>query len=197
MIGLIQYLSRWVPNLAEVSPPIQHLRKNSVVWRWSDKEQRAFDELKRRVAESDWMIHPDFNHPFILFIGRLRPIEFLSKALSNNQLNWTVAEKELWVVVYCIRKWRLFLTNHPFRLFTDHRNLQYLFNSQTELNARMSRWCLTLQEFDFVCNPYTVTEEYILFEKPYPWVPLNTYISLNTGDTDKRIQSLESSDDGV
>ena len=37
-------------------------------------------------------------------------------------------------------------------LLTDHRNLEYLFNQQTMLNARMTRWVITLQEFDFVCR---------------------------------------------
>ena len=49
-----------------------------------------------------------------------------------------------------LSNWRQYLmgTQHCFKIWTDHKNLQYFCKAQT-LNRRQARWSLYLSQFDF------------------------------------------------
>ena len=54
-------------------------------------------------------------------------------------------------VICCLEAWRHFLegTRSKFKVWTDHKNLEYFMSSQ-KLNRRQARWALYLSRFDFV-----------------------------------------------
>ena len=50
-----------------------------------------------------------------------KPIEFLSRKHSEQEINWAVHEKEMYAMVYAINTWRHYLqTNIPFDVITDN-----------------------------------------------------------------------------
>nr|GFC84374.1 reverse transcriptase domain-containing protein [Tanacetum cinerariifolium] len=51
-------------------------------------------------------------------------------------------------VVYAFEKFRSYLIKNKSIVFTDHSTLKYLF-SKKDAKARLLRWILLLQEFDF------------------------------------------------
>jgi len=63
-------------------------------------------------------------------------------------LNYATHDLELAAVVHALKMWRHYLLGKPFRLETDHQNLNYLF-TQPNLNARQRRWMEFLAEYDF------------------------------------------------
>jgi hypothetical protein len=50
VLGLVQYLAKFIPNLSDVSDPLRILVKNDVQWHWNREQQQSFDELKRLVS---------------------------------------------------------------------------------------------------------------------------------------------------
>ncbi|GKD98972.1 reverse transcriptase domain-containing protein, partial [Tanacetum coccineum] len=75
-----------------------------------------------------------------------RPIHYASKTLSDAQINYTVTEKELLVVVYAFEKFWSYSVLSNTIVYTDHSALKYLFNKQ-DAKPRLLRWILLLQEF--------------------------------------------------
>jgi hypothetical protein len=61
------------------------------------------------------------------------PVAFESKKLDIYQCNYLVHGKEIFTIIYAIRKWRPFLLGKPFRIYTDHCSLIY-FKTQPQLN---------------------------------------------------------------
>ncbi|GJU99364.1 reverse transcriptase domain-containing protein [Tanacetum coccineum] len=57
-------------------------------------------------------------------------------------------EKEMLAVVYAFEKFRSYLIMNKSVVYTDHSALKYLFNKK-DAKARLLRWVLLLQEFDF------------------------------------------------
>nr|GFA37695.1 reverse transcriptase domain-containing protein [Tanacetum cinerariifolium] len=57
-------------------------------------------------------------------------------------------EKEILAVVYAFEKFRSYLTMNKSIVYTDHSALKYLF-AKKDAKARLLRWILLLQEFDF------------------------------------------------
>nr|GEV23840.1 reverse transcriptase domain-containing protein [Tanacetum cinerariifolium] len=62
--------------------------------------------------------------------------------------DFSVFEKEMLAVVYAFDKFRSYLIMNKSIVYTDHSALKYLFTKK-DAKARLLRWILVLQEFDF------------------------------------------------
>nr|GEV45017.1 hypothetical protein [Tanacetum cinerariifolium] len=77
-----------------------------------------------------------------------RPIHYVSKMMNEAESNHTITEKEMLAVVYAFEKFRSYLIMNKSIVYTDHSALKYLF-AKKDAKARLLRWILLLQEFDF------------------------------------------------
>lgn len=77
-----------------------------------------------------------------------RIIALVSRCLTVAEFNYTVTEKELLAIVYSIIKLRISLIGVKFEIITDHKGLTFL-KSTPYLCARLIRWSLLLQQYDF------------------------------------------------
>lgn len=75
-----------------------------------------------------------------------RPIEFISKSFSKEQRRWSTAEQEAYAIFYALRKFDYLLRDVKFTIQTDHKNLIYI---NTDGSAKVKRWKLLVQEYDF------------------------------------------------
>ncbi|GJV51453.1 reverse transcriptase domain-containing protein [Tanacetum coccineum] len=124
----------------------------------------AFQTLKKKLTEAPILIAPDWDRPFELMcdandyaIGAVlgqriekhfRPIHYASKTMTEAESNYTTTEKEMLAVVYAFEKFWSYLIMNKSIVYTDHSALKYLFNKK-DAKARLLRWVLLLQEFDF------------------------------------------------
>nr|GEW54834.1 retrovirus-related Pol polyprotein from transposon 17.6 [Tanacetum cinerariifolium] len=76
------------------------------------------------------------------------PIHYASKTLTEAESNYTTTEKEMLAIVYAFEKFRSYLFMNKCIVHTDHSALKYLF-AKKDAKARLLRWVLLLQEFDF------------------------------------------------
>ncbi|GJU42625.1 reverse transcriptase domain-containing protein [Tanacetum coccineum] len=77
-----------------------------------------------------------------------RPIHYASKIMNEAESHYTTTEKEMLAVVYAFEKFRFYLILNKSVVYTDHSALKYLF-AKKDSKARLLRWVLLLQEFDF------------------------------------------------
>nr|GEZ71726.1 retrovirus-related Pol polyprotein from transposon 17.6 [Tanacetum cinerariifolium] len=77
-----------------------------------------------------------------------KPIQYASKTMNDEKSNYTTKEKEMLAVVYAFEKFRSYLIMNKSIVHTDHSALKYLF-AKKDAKARLLRWVLLLQEFDF------------------------------------------------
>ncbi|XP_070015453.1 uncharacterized protein [Nicotiana sylvestris] len=98
-------------------------------------ERVAFEELKQRMVTTPIIVAPNWEKPFELI------------TLSGAQLNYTVTEKEMPVVVFAFDKFRSYLIGSKVIIYTDHAALRYLIKKK-DSKPRLIRWVLLLQEFD-------------------------------------------------
>jgi hypothetical protein len=67
--------------------------------------------------------------------------------VSPVDLNYTITEKELLVVVNAINKFRHYIIGYEVFVHTDHSAIKFLMNKPIT-NGRITRWLLLLQEFN-------------------------------------------------
>nr|GEU87523.1 transposon Ty3-I Gag-Pol polyprotein [Tanacetum cinerariifolium] len=139
------------------------LEKNSP-FIFSNECIQAFRTLKEKLIEALILIAPNWDQPFKLtcdasdyavgaVLGQrvekhFRPIHYASKTMTQAETNYTTTEKEMLAVVYAFEKFRSYLIVNKSIVYTDYSALKYLF-AKKYAKARLLRWILLLQEFDF------------------------------------------------
>ena len=81
--------------------------------------------------------------------GKLHPVAYLSRKLTNTELNYPVHDKELLAIVRACEEWKAHLsgTKYPVQVRTDHKNLQYFATTKVLSNGRLTRWYERLSPF--------------------------------------------------
>ena len=58
-LGMVQYYGRHVPELSTLSGSLNELRRKEVVFKWTPKQQAAFENLKSELAGRRVLTHFD------------------------------------------------------------------------------------------------------------------------------------------
>ncbi|KAJ4970769.1 hypothetical protein NE237_003868 [Protea cynaroides] len=160
-LGLVNYYRRFIKSYFGRAAPLIDLLKKEHEWRWMIGCQRAFDDLKQAVIEEPFMALPDHTKPYEVqtdasdfAIGGVlmqdgHPIAYESRKLNETERRYTVQEKEMTVVVHCLRTWRHYLLGSKFVVKTDNVVTSY-FQSEKKLSPKQARWQDFLAEFDMV-----------------------------------------------
>jgi hypothetical protein len=70
-IGKINFLRRFIPNLAELLRNIKNMIKKEVKIKWDSESRQSFEQVKRALTEAPVLISPDFLKISILFLSPL------------------------------------------------------------------------------------------------------------------------------
>ena len=52
LLGLAQYMAKFLPHLSDITKPLQDLTRNDTEWMWESSQQNALDTLKKAVAST-------------------------------------------------------------------------------------------------------------------------------------------------
>jgi len=166
-LGLANYYCRFIEGFASIARPLHDMVKKDKKWEWTGKQEKAFEELKRRFTEKLVLVAPDLDKKMQMKVdtsdyatgGVLsmecednlwRPVAFLSKSLNETERNYKIHDKEMLAIVRGLEAWRHLLegAQTKFEIWTDHKNLEYFMKAQ-KLNRKQARWVLYLSQFDF------------------------------------------------
>ncbi|GFX41575.1 retrovirus-related Pol polyprotein from transposon 17.6 [Trichonephila clavipes] len=142
-----------------ICEPLYRVKKKGAKFNWSTEAQVAFDKIKRALTEAPVLQLPNFTEQFNLFtdasgvgMGAVlnqnhRPIAFASRNLNNDEINYTVTERECLAVISALNKFKTYFGSLLVKVITDHGALTKLTNGKN-LSSRMIRWALKLSEFN-------------------------------------------------
>nr|GFB78852.1 reverse transcriptase domain-containing protein [Tanacetum cinerariifolium] len=186
-LGHARFYRRFIKDFSKISRPTTHLLEKISPFIFSNECIQAFRTLKDKLTEAPILIAPNWDQPFELMcdasdyaIGAVlgqriekhfQPIHYASKTMNQAKANYTTTEKEMLAVVYAFEKFRSYLIMNKSIVYTDHSNLKYLF-AKKDAKARLLRWILLLQEFDFMVIDTRRAENYAAdhlscLENPY------------------------------
>ncbi|GJP69448.1 hypothetical protein CLOP_g460, partial [Closterium sp. NIES-67] len=167
-LGFVNYVRRFIPNMAGLSAPLTDRLKDHDCFWWGEKQQIAFDQLKIALTSPLVLRISDPDRPYEVitdasdiaigavllpdFGDGLQPVAY--ESLQGAEKNYTVHDKEMLAIVHAFKTWRCYLTGADVIVRTDHKSLQYL-RAQTNLNPRQIRW-LDFLELNF---HYTITHK--------------------------------------
>ena len=110
VVGMVNYLGRFVPNLQSIMKPINDLLKSDVEFVWGSSQSEAFNKVKTLLTKAPVLSFFDPKLPTVLSCdassygvgsvllqehdGQLRPIAFASRMLSTSEQHYAQIEKE-------------------------------------------------------------------------------------------------------
>ncbi|KAK1681417.1 hypothetical protein QYE76_042265 [Lolium multiflorum] len=119
--GLAGFYRRFVKDFSTIACPLNELTKKNVPFVWGKAQQKAFDELKKRLTEAPLLALPDFAKTFEiecdasgLGIGGVlmqngKPVAYYSEKLDGARLNYPIYDKELYALVRVLEVWQHYL----------------------------------------------------------------------------------------
>ena len=164
-LGLTNYYRRFVRGYSTIAAPLHAMISKSNKWAWSAESQQAFELLKEALISYPILRLPDFERPFILHTdashialgailaqidadGREYVTQYASKLLKNEERNYGISELECLAIIWAIHLFRVYLYSQKFTIFTDNNALKWLI-TLNDPSARLSRWSILLQHFEF------------------------------------------------
>ena len=135
-------------------------------FRWIEKCQKAFEELKKTFTEISILAHYDFalktwietdssnfvmtDVLFQMHDGVLKSMAYFFRKINSIECNYMIYDKKLLAIINNFENWRPEFTemHEEIKILSNHQNLKY-FMITKKLNRRQIRWIEFLSKFNF------------------------------------------------
>lgn len=165
-LGLANYMNKFINNLAALDEPLRRLTEQDSQFEWKLEHQTSFDAIKSALTNTTSLGYFNTNHSTSVIvdaspsalgailvqtneIGEHRVICFASKSLTKTEKRYCQTEKEALAAVWGVERFQMYLLGKRFVLITDCKALEFLFTARSKPCARIERWVLRLQAFDY------------------------------------------------
>ena len=118
-LGLANYYQWFVKDFAMIAKPLHKTTRKGKKWKWGEKQQKAFEELKRRFTMEPVLVTPDLDKEMrveanasdfamggVLLMKcedeRWRPVAYISKSLNEAKRNYEIHNKEMLAIIRCL-----------------------------------------------------------------------------------------------
>ena len=111
-LGMVTYLSKFAPNLAEVTMPLRQLITKDAIFSWEHPQAQAFCKVKDILTKSPVLAYFDPRKPIVLQVDASkfglgatllqddRQVAYASKSLTASEVNYAQIEKEMYGIVF-------------------------------------------------------------------------------------------------
>ena len=165
-LGIIQYMSPFIPKLSSHTDPLRKLLQKDSAWQWTETHESAFQNIKNAVHEKMTLSYYDPNKTTILEVDSSqtgigvallqegKPIAFASKSLTDTESRYANIERELLAVVFALERFHTYIYGKAVIVQSDHKPLENIqFKNLSKAPPRLQRMLLRIQ-------PYSCTIQY-------------------------------------
>lgn len=135
LMGLVNYVRSFVPNLAEISEPLRQLLKKNVIFQWQPQHEATVTKIKQMIAGAPTLKAFDTKKAVIIETDASKsglgcclkqdnkPVGFASRSLTEAEERYAQIEKEMLAIVFACNKFHLFIYGRRIEVQTDHQPL--------------------------------------------------------------------------
>eukprot|EP00253_Pinus_taeda_P005377 PITA_05377 len=168
-LGKINFLRRFIPNLAELSRLLNNMLKKDSKVKWTVEAKQAFEGIKFALTQTPVLTNPQFDIEFIIFSfasehtiatvllqkddqGNEKTIAFFSKALRDAPIKYQIMEKQAYALVKAIKDFRIYILYSHIIAYVPSPIVKYIL-TQENLEGRRGKWIANILEFDIEIKP--------------------------------------------
>ncbi|XP_055858008.1 uncharacterized protein K02A2.6-like [Episyrphus balteatus] len=165
-LGLVNFVGKFIPNLANLTEPLRTLTRQNATFKWQKEQQIRFERLKESLTSDVVLGYYDVQKRTQVYadaspvaLGAVliqisdsdepRVITYASKSLTDTEKRYCQTEKEALALVWSVERFHFYLFGRVFELVTDHKALETIFSPTSKPCARIERWVLRLQSYNF------------------------------------------------
>jgi hypothetical protein len=138
-LGLTEYYRRFIEGLSKVAKPMTSLLEKGREFKWDEKCQDSFDQLKKRLMSPPVLVMPDLQKGFDIYCDACgqglgcvlmqegHVIAYEPRLWQKHKLNYPTHDLELAAVVRAHKIWRHYIMGTKCQVYTDHKSLKYIF----------------------------------------------------------------------
>lgn len=166
-LGVTNFYRSFIKGHSNILAPLINLTKKGVKFTWDENCQAAFENMKVKLTTAPVRNYYDPDLPVILTCdasgrgigatisqlsekGEMKLVGYGSKIFKPSEMTWSVTEKEVYSIVFFIKKYKHFLSR-PFMVFSDHGALRYISNMR-DASGKISRWLNFISQFSFTVH---------------------------------------------
>lgn len=164
-LGVCGFSRRFVHKHSDYVSAFRDLLSSKQRWNWTSDHETAFENIKKNFINAVTLHHVLPGYKFRLQTdasdvgisgilqqvddkGEAKIVSLTSRVLTKQEIKYTVTEKELLAIIFSLLKFRKYLLGVRFEILTDHKALTFMLKTPHH-NARITRWVLFAQEYDF------------------------------------------------
>ena len=160
-LGMVQYMSPFIPKLADSTAALRNLTKKDSDFVWNDSHEQAFKNIKDMVCHTTSLAYFDVTKETIIKVDASQQgigaaltqdeklIAFASKVMTETEQRYANIERELLAVVYGCERFHTYVFGKKFIVETDHKLLEQIQKkSLANTPPRLQRMMLRLQQYD-------------------------------------------------
>jgi hypothetical protein len=138
-LGLAGYYRRFIEGFSKIAKPMTSLLEKGREYKWDEKCQDSFDQLRKRLMSPLVLVMPDLQKGFDIYCDACgqglgcvlmqegHVIANASRQLRKHELNYPTHDLELVAVVHVLKIWRHYIMGTKCQVYTDHKSLKYIF----------------------------------------------------------------------
>ena len=193
VLGMLNCLTKFIPNMATVLKPITQLLHSDTAWTWGPEQERAFETVKQMICGATSLRFYDPKKPVTVTAdassyglgacilqqegNKWLPVAFCSRTLTPAEQRYPMVEKEYLALVWACKRFAHYLVGlSGFFLLTDHKPLVPILTRKSidEVPLRCQRLIQRLMRFNPEVRHVPGKEQYIsdaLSRNPLPMDP--------------------------
>jgi hypothetical protein len=153
-LGLAGYYRRFIEGFSKIAKPMTSLLEKDREFKWDEKCQDNFDQLKKRLMSPPVLVMPDLQKGFDIYCDACgqglgcvlmqegHVIAYASRQLRKHELNYPTHDLKLAAVVHALKIWRHYIMGTKCQVYTDHKSLKNI------LNLRQRLWMELIKDYD-------------------------------------------------
>ena len=119
--GLVNYLNRFSPALADLTAPLRRLRKKDTLFTWESPQQAAFEAIKKEITSAPVLAYFDQSKASTIQsdaskkgLGAVqlqddKPVIYASRALTETEQSYSNIQRELLSVVFALERFHRYV----------------------------------------------------------------------------------------
>ena len=160
--GMVNYLSRFLPSLADVMKPIRKLTHKGEPWIWGTEQDLAFKKVKEMLANAPILAYFNPDVPLVVqcdssqfglgavLLQNDKPLDYRSKTLTETEQRYAQIEKEMLAIVFALERFNDYTFGAHTTVYTDHRPLVSISKKPLcNVPKRLQRMIIRLQRYDY------------------------------------------------
>ena len=166
-LGMVNYLHRYSPNIADVTAPLRDLCKKNIEFSIGPEHKNAIRDTKQAIANATHLPYYDQNKELVLQVDTSKqglgaaliqekgPIAFASKSLTETESRYSNIEHEMLGIVWGLEKFHHYVFGRSIKVQTDHKPLVSIMRKNlVNATPRLARMLIRTQ-------PYNIDVEYV------------------------------------